>query len=110
MITYTHTHRTTAPVHLLRRDPDDYTRLIVHNEKNGMIDNGAITEDRPEHCYNCDTVDSLFSSVSLHFCKCGLIFNYWAGGGNDKWHNHYKKMNQARERQAAMDWYDTDGY
>lgn len=110
MILYTRQHRATAPVHLLRRDPDDYTRLVVHNEKNGMIDDGEPTDEPPEHCYNCNTPSSLYSSVSLHFCKCGLIFNYWGGGGNEKWHRHYELLNAAREKQAAMDWYEADDY
>lgn len=109
-IYYVKEYRRTAPLRLLRRDPDDYTRLVVHNERHGMVDDGDCTKEAPEHCYNCDTPNSLYSSVSLHFCKCGLIFNYWAGGGNEKWHRHYKLMDEARSRQASMDWYEADDY
>ena len=109
-ISYNGSYRKAAPFRLVCIDPNDETRLIVHNEKNGMVDDGELSNDPPEHCYNCDTQNSLLSSVSLHFCKCGVIFNYWAGGGNEKWDNHYKKMNAAREAQAAMDWYEADDF
>jgi hypothetical protein len=72
-----------------------------------MVDNGDSSKEPLDHCYNCNTPDSLHSSVSLHYCKCGVIFNYWAGGGNEKWHKHYKKMNEVRD---AMTWYGADDY
>lgn len=83
-------------------------RLYFNNvSTNGhSIDTGDIQKYPVDDCYNCNT-ESMFSTVSTHFCiGCGALFNYWGGGGNDKWNSHETKYNN-----RAPQWIDDDdGY
>lgn len=103
-----------APFRVARFDPQDPTRLEVHNERLGYVDKGK-ESGKPEKCFACGKEGGLLSTSSLHFCRCGVFFNYWAGGGNARYKLHEAGYQADQEREEArgrsiqetQDWYDS---